>query len=170
MIYSWLWALWIEYVFCELYITWSFTLFEERDISWKTNLNIFKMFFYDPMLSGTVGVNAQYIWVGIKAVDVIFGPVTWHHQGRPFVCVSACKTAKTRWELARKASSDDQVSQVSKKGEKERVGPSKIDSNTPFYTPVCCMFILPLSTTRLHVDVWYHLWLHLTGLINTEGC
>jgi len=89
----------------------------------------------------------------MHVVDAIFGQVTWHHQGRPFVCVSACKTAKTRQGLAGEASSDDQVSQVSKKGEKERVGPSKIDSNTPFYIHVCCMSILSLSTTRFHVDV-----------------
>jgi hypothetical protein len=45
-------------------------------------------------------------------VDAIFGPVTWHHQGRSFVCVLACKTRKTRRGLAGEASSDNQVSQV----------------------------------------------------------
>jgi hypothetical protein len=158
---NWICYLWTIY-YMELYTVWRKRYFMK---------NKFEYFF--KCLSMTqcwVGVNAQYIWVGIKAVDAIFGPMTWHHQGRLFVCVSACKTAKTRRGLAREASSNDQVSQVSKKGEKERVGPSKIDSNTSFYTSVCCMSILPLSTTMLHVDVWYHLWLHLTGLINTEGC
>jgi hypothetical protein len=36
-----------------------------------------------------------------------------------------------------------------RKRELERI----IDPNTPFYTPVCCMSILSLSTTRLNVDV-----------------
>jgi len=101
-----------------------------------------------------------------------FCPVTWHHQRRPFVRVLACKTRKTRRGLAGRASSDDQVSQVFvRKGEKERERELEriIDSNTPFYTPVCYMSILPLSSTRFHVDVLYHRWLVLTGLINIEG-
>jgi len=46
----------------------------------------------------------------INCVDAIFGPVTWRHQGHPFVCVLACKRRKTRRGLAGGASSDDQVS------------------------------------------------------------
>jgi len=40
----------------------------------------------------------------------------------------------------------------------------------PFYTPMCYMSLLPLSSARLHVDVLNLLWLDLTGLINTKGC
>jgi hypothetical protein len=47
--------------------------------------------------------------------------VTWHHQRRPLFYVLACKTRKTRRGLAGEASSDDQVSPVSKEeGEEER--------------------------------------------------
>jgi hypothetical protein len=54
-------------------------------------------------------------------VDDIFEPVTWHDQMRSFFPVLACKTGKTRRELAGEASSDDQVSPVSKEeGEEER--------------------------------------------------
>jgi exosome complex RNA-binding protein Csl4 len=54
-------------------------------------------------------------------VDAIFCLVTWHSQRRPFVRILACKTAKARQELAREASSEGQVSQVSKEGgERER--------------------------------------------------
>jgi hypothetical protein len=45
-------------------------------------------------------------------VDAIFGPVTWQHQRRPFICVLACKTKKDPQGLAGETSSDDQVSQV----------------------------------------------------------
>jgi hypothetical protein len=57
----------------------------------------------------------------ISDVDDIFEPVTWHHQRRPLFYVLACKTRKTRRGLAGEASSDDQVSPVSKEeGEEER--------------------------------------------------
>jgi hypothetical protein len=55
------------------------------------------------------------------SVGDIFEPVTWHHQRRPLFYVLACKTRKTRRGLAGEASSDDQVSPVSKEeGEEER--------------------------------------------------
>jgi exosome complex RNA-binding protein Csl4 len=53
-------------------------------------------------------------------VDAIFCPVMWHHQRRPFVRVLACKTRKTRRGLADEASSDGQVSQVSKERRRRR--------------------------------------------------
>jgi hypothetical protein len=66
-------------------------------------------------------------------VDANFCPVTWHSQRRPFVPILACKTTKTRRELAGEAYSDGQVSQVSKEGgERERERVEKIDSDTPF--------------------------------------
>jgi len=84
----------------------------------------------------------------------------WRNQRRPSIRVLAYKTRKTRRGLAGKASSDDQVSQVSKEErdrqrERECESPSKIDPDTPFYTHVCYMSILPLLSTRLNVDVWY---------------
>jgi hypothetical protein len=48
----------------------------------------------------------------MEIVDADFYPVTWHDQRRPFFPVLACKTGKTRRELAGGASSDDQISQV----------------------------------------------------------
>jgi len=81
-------------------------------------------------------------------VDAIFGPVTWHHQGRPFVCVWACKIVKTRRGLADEASSDGQVSQVSKeRGRRRKSICLKEILIPPFIPLVCCMPILPLSTT-----------------------
>jgi hypothetical protein len=53
-------------------------------------------------------------------VDAIFCLVTWHSQRRPFVRILACKTAKTRRELAGEASSDGQSVKCLKKGERER--------------------------------------------------
>jgi hypothetical protein len=52
---------------------------------------------------------------------LIFYLVTWRDQRRPFFYMLACKTRKTRRGLAGGASSDDQVSPVSKEeGEEER--------------------------------------------------
>jgi len=106
----------------------------------------------------------------------IFGLVTWRHQRRPFVWNLACKTRKTRRGLAGGASFDDQVSQVflmEREPERERVQRIMncpfIISILPFYIPVCYMSLLPLSSTRLHVDVSYLPWLDLTGFINIEG-
>jgi hypothetical protein len=101
----------------------------------------------------------------ILFVDAIFCPVTWHHQRRPFVRVLACKTAKTRRGLAGEASPTVKSVKCLKKGEREKERErerererewKKILSNssdTPFYIHVCYMSILPLSSTRLHVDV-----------------
>jgi hypothetical protein len=89
---------------------------------------------------------------------LIFYLVTWRDQERPFFYVLACKTRKTRWGLAGEASSDDQVSPVSKEdGEEERANNRYCPNDffTPFYIPACYMSILPLSSAGLHVDVLY---------------
>jgi hypothetical protein len=49
-----------------------------------------------------------------------FEPVTWRDQRRPLFHVLACKTRETRRGLAGEASSDDQVSPVSKEEERGR--------------------------------------------------
>jgi hypothetical protein len=49
-----------------------------------------------------------------------FEPVTWRDQSSPFFYVLACKTRKTRRGLAGEASSDDQVSPVSKEEVRRR--------------------------------------------------
>jgi hypothetical protein len=108
-------------------------------------------------------------------VDDIFEPVTWHHQRRPFIRALTCKIGKTRRGVAGGASFDDQVSPVFvRRGERERRSQRKMNcpliiSILPFYTPMCYMSLLPLSSTGLHVDVSYLPWLDLTGFINIEG-
>lgn len=98
-------------------------------------------------------------------VDDNFRPVAWHHQRRLFIRALTCKTTKTHRGVAGGASSDDQVSPVFVRGEereRERGRESSEDHESPliifilhFYTPMCYMSVLPLSRTRLHVDVLY---------------
>jgi hypothetical protein len=94
-------------------------------------------------------------------VDDIFEPVTWHHQRRPFIRALSCKIGKTHRGVAGGASSDDQVSPMFvRRGERERGSQRKMNcpiiiSILPFYTPMCYMSLLPLSSTGLHVDVSY---------------
>jgi hypothetical protein len=93
-------------------------------------------------------------------VDDVFEPVTWHHQRHPFIRALTCKTGKTCRGVAGGASSDDQVSPVFvRREERERergrvFNPPLIILIPPFYTHVCHMPILPLSSSRRHVDVF----------------
>jgi hypothetical protein len=56
----------------------------------------------------------------LTVVNNIFDPVTWHHQRHPFIRALTCKTEKTRRGVAGGASSDDQISPVFVRRERER--------------------------------------------------
>jgi hypothetical protein len=92
-------------------------------------------------------------------VDDVFEPVTWHHQRHPFIRALTCKTGKTCRGVAGRASSDDQVKRRERERERERergrvFNPPLIILIPPFYTHVCHMPILLLSSSRHHVDVF----------------
>lgn len=75
-----------------------------------------------------------------------------------------------RRSLLRRSS---QSSVCKRRREKERENSedsrsSFIWSNTPFYTHVCHMSILPLSSTGLNVGVRHHFWLDLICLIKSH--
>lgn len=109
----------------------------------------------------------------ILIVDAIFGPVTWHDQRRPLCPRHDLQNKKGppgvgRLSLLRRSSQSNISYREERKREWSKTLP-KWFFVLPFYTPMCYMSVLPLSSTRSHVDVWYLLWLDLTGLINIGG-
>jgi hypothetical protein len=118
-----------------------------------------------------------YTWSNL--LMQFFGPVTWHHQRRPFRPRLGLQNKKSPPGVVRRnlLQRSSQSSVCIERRERERERPDLIEIIDPaliililhFYTHVCHMPILPLSSTKLCVDVWYFLWLNLTGFINIEG-